>query len=415
MIFDWAEDPVAALGTRLSRIARQEARIHAFVAIDEAGARHDAQLAAIRRAQLRPLSPIDGMPIAIKANIAVAGWPFHAGIDAYGTRVAARDAACVARLRAGGAVLLGLLNMDEGALGDTTDNPHFGRTENPWRAGFTAGGSSGGAGAAVAAGFCDAALGTDTLGSVRIPAAFCGVIGHKPRPGQISMEGVVPLAPPLDTVGILARSVAVAARVRDWLGMENAAPLASDFGTIGIFPGDGGAGFADVVEQARGLGCTVQAIGPFDHSLQAIAKAALLIVALEAHAVHADARARNPGGFSDGFSNILDWGQRQPMERQQAARTLLAQATEAIERAFAPFDAVLMPTTPHAAFAFGESRPSGTAYFTTLANIAGLAATAFPCGEDAKGMPLSVQAVGRDERACLGLAARLCRREDVLF
>ncbi|MFV4677359.1 amidase family protein, partial [Mycobacterium tuberculosis] len=111
-------------------------------------------------------------------------------IEAYRHRIADRDAGCVAQLRAAGAVILGLTNMHEGAFGATTDNPWFGRTHNPWRHGTTAGGSSGGSAAAVAAGLCAGALGSDTLGSVRIPASFTGAYGHKPTQGLISADHV---------------------------------------------------------------------------------------------------------------------------------------------------------------------------------------------------------------------------------
>ena len=125
--------------------------------------------------------------------------------------VPAVDAEVIRRLRAAGAVILGKLNMQEGALGAVNDNPHHGRTTNPFRDGYTPGGSSGGSGAAVAAGLCAAALGTDTGGSVRIPAAYCGVVGLKPSFGLVSTRGVVPLSLRLDHVGPLTRTVADAA------------------------------------------------------------------------------------------------------------------------------------------------------------------------------------------------------------
>jgi aspartyl-tRNA(Asn)/glutamyl-tRNA(Gln) amidotransferase subunit A len=129
------------------------------------------------------LSLFDGVPIAIKANIAVKGLPWHGGIEAYRDRIAERDAVSVQALRLAGAVIVGVLNMHEAALGATNDNLAFGRCHNPYRHGFTPGGSSGGSAVAVAAGLCAAALGTDTLGSVRIPAGYCGVFGCKPTHG----------------------------------------------------------------------------------------------------------------------------------------------------------------------------------------------------------------------------------------
>jgi aspartyl-tRNA(Asn)/glutamyl-tRNA(Gln) amidotransferase subunit A len=409
---DWVDDPVAALEARLALIAERDPQIGAFLTIDAPGARFAAKAA---RAAGCGRSPVDGMPIGIKANIAVQGWKFHAGVDAYRDRIAERDAACVARLRAGGAVLLGLLNMDEAALGDTTDNPHFGRTQNPRQAGFTAGGSSGGAGAAVAAGFCEAAMGTDTLGSARIPAAYCGVTGHKPPHGAISTDGVVPLAPRFDTVGIVARTPAIAGTVRDWLDSSTQAiSVARLSKPLGLFPLDGttvSAAVRDAVarmaEKAARQGLSVETLPPSDFRLHDVAKAAFLTVALSAAETYDAERKRAPEGFSPALHNTMAWARAQPSARRHAAQDLLSRAAEAITQAFAPYAAVLMPTTPQPAFAFGATRPKDTADFTSLANVTGLAATCFPAGVQEGGLALSVQAVGADEQACLAVARLL--------
>jgi aspartyl-tRNA(Asn)/glutamyl-tRNA(Gln) amidotransferase subunit A len=418
MSSDWTASPVAATELRLDRIARLNPQLRAFLTIDAGGARQAAWAAERRRAEGRALSPIDGMPIGIKANIAVQGWDFHAGVQTYRNRIATQDAACVARLRTGGAVLLGLLNMDEAALGDTTDNPHFGRTENPLRGGFTAGGSSGGAAAAVAAGLCEAALGTDTLGSVRIPASYCGIIGHKPPPGQISTSGVVPLDPSMDSVGILAANAAIAEAVRAWLGTQGPPARLEPLRAVGIFPADAtdispavAEAFTHTIEKAKTLGLAMRPIARLDHSLREIAKAALLVVELQAAATHREARARDPAGFSEGFLGMLAWAEAQSSAYQNDARILVAKTAAEIQRLFAPYGAVLMPTTPMPAFAFGSRRPRNTAEFTALANIAGFAATAFPIGHF-EGMPLSAQAVGTDEASCLFLAGCLAHEHD---
>ena len=159
--------------------------------------------------------------VGVKANIAVKGLPFHAGLAGLQDRIAERDAEVVSRLRAAGAVILGTLNMEEAALGSKTDNPHFGPVQNPHRIGFSPGGSSGGSGAAVAAGLCDVALGTDTMGSVRIPAAHCGVYGFKPATGRVSQDGLEPADSALDAIGPLARDLDM---------LERAARVISDFG-----------------------------------------------------------------------------------------------------------------------------------------------------------------------------------------
>ncbi|MGL4542967.1 MAG: amidase family protein, partial [Polymorphobacter sp.] len=133
--------------------------------------------------------PLAGLDIGIKANIAVKGLPWTAGMALHRDRIAGHDARAVADLRAAGATIIGMTNMEEAALGAKTDNPWFGATQNPHRIGFTPGGSSGGSGAAVAAGLCDAALGTDTMGSIRVPAAYCGIYGFKPANAAVSQDG----------------------------------------------------------------------------------------------------------------------------------------------------------------------------------------------------------------------------------
>jgi aspartyl-tRNA(Asn)/glutamyl-tRNA(Gln) amidotransferase subunit A len=152
------------------------------------------------------MRPQDGEPtVGVKDVIDVAGMPTTAGSRIL-HRVPERDAACVARLRAAGAAIVGKLNTHEFAYGALTNSPHFGPALNPWNPEHTTGGSSGGSGAAVAAGLVDAALGTDTAGSVRIPAAYCGVTGHRPSIGLVPKDGVFPTSWSLDTVGPLARS-----------------------------------------------------------------------------------------------------------------------------------------------------------------------------------------------------------------
>lgn len=161
--------------------------------------------------------PLAGLSVTVKANIARAGRPLDAGsavLRGYVAPAHARgDASCVEKLKAAGAIVVGSTNMDEFGMGGTTERSVHGPTKNPWDLTRSAGGSSGGAAAAVAAGFCDAALGTDTGGSVRQPAALCGVVGFKPTYGRISRRGVVAFASSLDQVGILARDVDTVANV----------------------------------------------------------------------------------------------------------------------------------------------------------------------------------------------------------
>ena len=221
--------PLQVFDAYTHRIARLNPTLNAVLDTRFEAARSEAADSADRWARGEPLSEIDGAVVLVKANIAVEGLPWHAGIKAYERRIAREDAACVAALKAGGAIIVGTVNMEEGALGAVTDNPWFGRTLNPWGAegeAITPGGSSGGSGAAVAAGLCVMALGTDTMGSVRIPAAYCGVSGLKPSRGAIPTDGVIALSTTLDHVGPITRSARDLAAFTRGLVRRGATPCA---------------------------------------------------------------------------------------------------------------------------------------------------------------------------------------------
>ncbi len=191
-------------------------RLGAFITLTPEAALAGAREADLRRARGAIRGPLDGLPVAIKDNIDVAGVPATAGSGWFRDRVPRRDAVVVRRLRAAGAALVGKTNMHELAYGATNANPHFGSCGNAWDSERVPGGSSGGSGAALGADLCLAALGTDTGGSVRIPAALNGVTALRPTYGSVSNRGVLPISPSLDTVGSMARSaydVGVLARV----------------------------------------------------------------------------------------------------------------------------------------------------------------------------------------------------------
>ncbi|MDN5923572.1 MAG: amidase [Xanthomonadales bacterium] len=185
--------PIELAGAYLRAAELRNPVINAYLNVYDGMVREQAEAAARRRSQ-GVLGRLDGIPVAIKDNLDIAGWSTRAGLPARVANKARSDANAVARLRAAGAVLMGKTNMDEGALGAVTNNPHFGATHNPFRHGYSAGGSSGGAAAAVASGLAAAAIGSDTLGSVRIPASYCGLFALKPTHGEISTRGLVPAA-----------------------------------------------------------------------------------------------------------------------------------------------------------------------------------------------------------------------------
>ena len=353
------------------------APLNAFVDWDRAAAGSDG--------------PLAGVTLGIKSNIAVAGLPWTGGMGLYRERLAKRDAEVVAKLRGAGAAILGMLNMHEAALGATTDNAFYGRTINPHREGYTPGGSSGGSGAAVAAGLCDAAIGTDTLGSVRIPAAYCGVYGLKPTNAFVSNDGLAFLEPSLDVIGPLARSLDMLERVWGVIGEDN--PIeALPVKRLVLLEGSGGVDVQPAVRTAYEKACILLDL-PIEHlrfpdSLTDIRMAGFGMAGRWLINELGDARTDHADLLSDELKRLLTICESAPARPDILARTRdLLRATIDEETIF------LMPTAPQAAFAHGRA-PANQADFTALASIAGLPALAMPAGRSEDGLPVSIQLVG---------------------
>ena len=334
-----------------------------------------------------------GLTVGVKANIAVAGMPWTAGCEVYRGRVAPKDAAVVTKLRAAGAAIIGMLNMEEAALGAKTDNPWFGKTENPHKTGYTPGGSSGGSGSAVAAGLCDIALGTDTMGSVRIPAAYCGVYGFKPAQTSVSQEGLELAEEWLDCIGPLARSLDL---------LESAARVMTDFG-------DGDAASGPLVTLAEtGVDCELEVIEKFRDVIRlagseiAVAQLAHplsrirfsgFIKTSKAMAAHfADA---GQDKLSANLKKLLTYGPKRSDADWAEDQAILAETAQAVQDIVAKHAAIILPTAPQGAFSHSEDAPANQADYTCLANIANLPAISLPMGVDDAGMPLGLQIVGR--------------------
>lgn len=333
--------------------------------------------------------PLADLVIGIKSNIAVEGLPWTAGMGLRREVIAERDAAVVASLRAAGACIPGTLNMHEAALGATTDNHWFGRTMNPHRDGYTPGGSSGGSGAAVAAGLCDAALGTDTLGSIRIPAAYNGVYGLKPTHEAVDSDGLVFLDASFDSIGPLARSLDVLERVWRVIGRDApGAPFArllrlADFSGLDIQP-------AVLAAYRRALDAIALPPEPLAlrDELHGIRMAALAHVARALIADLGADRAARAELISPELTFVLG-----ALEQVPLAPDILDRTRAALVDALGDDGVLLMPTCPQAAFAHGRP-PSNQAEFTGLANVAGLPALAIPAGLDGDRLPVGVQLVG---------------------
>ncbi|WP_432201086.1 amidase [Erythrobacter sp. W53] len=335
--------------------------------------------------------PLSGVTIGVKANIAVKGMPFHAGIGAWEDRVADYDAEVVKRLRGAGAAITGIQNMEEGALGSKTDNPHFGPTQNPHREGYSPGGSSGGSGAAVAAGLCDVALGTDTMGSVRIPASHCGIYGFKPATDRVSQDGLIPADPTLDAIGPLAR---------DLNTLERAARVMSDFG-------EGPEVGASIYQTIDGHGVDVHPeVGAiFERALKARS-----MTKDDAQSLPWPSSRIRFAGFigvskfmakdlegvkvSDHLAKLLTYGPKRSEHDWQDDRKILARIRDEIAGLVNALGSIILPTVPNPPFPHSQQEPAAQADFTCLANIAGLPAISIPAGWTKEGLPVGVQIIG---------------------
>lgn len=386
----------------LDRIAAINPRLNAFITVTSELAMQQAQASDKRRGQGETLGLLDGIPIALKDNIDVAGVVTSAGIAARHQHVAGGDATVTAKLREAGAVILGKTNMHEAALGATTDNAHFGRCHHPHYYDYTPGGSSGGNGVAVAAKLCAAALGTDTLGSVRVPAAYCGCYGFKPGPGLISNYGVVPLSWSLDHVGPLTARVGDLAPLFSVLSGYDALAAESlkqsETASEQPVPALHSVRFAYIEDLAQRVELTAPVQQAYHQVLDTFAKAGLkltkidfseydftrmrrvglLISEAEASVVYAEDIARQPEQYSEQLRQMLDWGSRQSAQKLAQAYQAIRETILLARRIFSEIDILLLPTTPQTAFPFSQAVPVNQADLTSFANLARCPAISLP-------------------------------------
>ena len=335
--------------------------------------------------------PLSGLTIGIKANIAAKGLPWTAGMELFRGRSANEDAYVVARLRDAGAAIPGTLNLDEGALGAKTDNPWFGATQNPHRTGYTPGGSSGGSATAVAAGLCDAALGTDTMGSIRIPASYCGIYGFKPANAAVSQDGLEPAEPSLDVIGPLARDLDT---------LERVARVISDFGE-----GDGTAA-GMILSDLGGVDCMPDVLTVYDkaRATRGKLKSETLSIPLSrlrfagfiatSRAMATHLAGADPAKLSPVLTKLLTYGPKRSPADWAEDQQILQDARSEIRALVTRNSFLLLPTAPQPAFPHSDPAPANQADFTCIASIAGLPAISIPAGWSADGLPVGVQLVG---------------------
>ena len=395
-----------------ANIQRENPRINALVDIisnPSTGELFEAKM---------PVTARQYWTLVIKSNIAVKGLPHTAGIGAYRHRTANEDAFCVARLREAGMVIVGTANMEEAALGAVNDNPHFGRTENPHRHGFTAGGSSGGSAAAVAAGMARAALGTDTMGSCRIPAAYCGVVGFKPSFGRISVRGVEPLSRRLDHVGVIANTVADVRVVASIVSVFDVA-CADSCVFSPISKTSTWRRLAVLNQAARGT-LTADVRSAYEHAIATLKQAGFELTerALNLDAITAARRAgliiceaelanslseilKSGGeGVSIFLRDMIAFGAAKSAPQLGAAHARIDDAELILRAQLDRVDAIFWPTAPQTAFAFSAPVPANQADFTCLANFTGAPAISIPARVGESELPVGLQLIsptGSDE------------------
>ncbi len=427
----------------LQTIERTNQSLNAYVYIDADDALRQARLADEHRKK-GARTPLLGLPIGIKDLLNVKGQPCRCGSNILEGYVSPYDATVIARLRDAGAVLLGRLNMDEFAMGSTNENSAYGPTRNPWNTDYVPGGSSGGSASAVSGGSATAALGSDTGGSIRQPAGFCGCVGLKPSYGRVSRYGLTAYASSLDQIGPLTRTVADAALllsvmagvdsmdstsvpepVPDYLAMLDRdmkgirLGLPKEYFIDGMDP-EVGKAVRDAVAHFQSLGAEIVDIS-LPHTPYAIATYYILATA-EASTNLARYDGVRYGRRASGADPLEMYGRTRANYfgsevkrriilgtyvlssgyydayylRAQKVRTLIRSD---FEKAFTQCDAILAPVAPTTAYRLGEQIGDPLKMylgdvFTVPANLAGICGLSVPCGWSSNNLPIGLQILG---------------------
>jgi aspartyl-tRNA(Asn)/glutamyl-tRNA(Gln) amidotransferase subunit A len=404
-IRDGALSPVALVEACLARIRAVDARLEAWVYLDEAGALAAARDAEDQARTAAGRRVLHGVPVGIKDIFHVAGMPTRAGAAAFAHSRPGRDAVSVARLRAAGAIVLGKTHTTQFAYRDPAP------TRNPWNTGHTPGGSSAGSAVAVAARMVPLALGSQTVGSVLRPAAYCGVVGFKGTHGLVPADGVIPLAWSFDHVGGFTRCVADAALTLGVLLGQAIDPVPPARPRIALVPellaradGDVAGQLSRAADRFAAAGATVVEV-KLPASYARLAAAGQIVLEAEAAAYHETDFRAHAAEYGQGIRAAIEAGLAHSATAYIAANRARLQFREEVLPLLADHDALLTPTAPTVAPAGLSS--TGDASLCAPWSWAGVPSISLPAGLGVAGLPHAVQlvAAAHGERGLLGTAA----------
>jgi aspartyl-tRNA(Asn)/glutamyl-tRNA(Gln) amidotransferase subunit A len=408
---------VTGVSNALERIAQLNPTLNAFITVFEADAMEHARALDEELRRGRSRGPLHGRTISIKDLIDVKGFPTTAASRVRAGHVATADARVVTRLREAGAVILGKTNLHEFALGTTSDESAFGPVHNPRDPTRSPGGSSGGSAAAVAAGMGWGSIGTDTGGSIRIPASACGVVGLKPSFGEVPTVGVLPLSVSLDHVGPLAQTVGDAWAIYNALAVAAHPPSSRRtinslrMGKMGGYfleklDEDVRARFEETLSRLKDAGASIVDID-LGH-LPDVPTTYVNVALPEAFAYHAEALEKVPEEFCHSVRSRLEMGGTISRDDYVQAQGDRAQMRAAVDKALSHCDVLVLPTLPIPPQKIGATtaivgsheeplRPM-TLRLTQLFNLTGHPAISLPCGDTREGLPCGLQLIGRRQQ-----------------
>ncbi len=421
--------PVELTRACLSRIERLNPQLNAFITVTAESALAEARQAEADIQQRRWRGALHGIPVALKDLLDTAGVRTTAGSELFKDRVPAEDAEVVRRLKAAGAVLLGKLNMHEFAYGGSSAVSFFGPVRNPWNVAHSPGGSSGGSAAAVAAHLCYGAIGSDTGGSIREPAAYCGIVGLKPTYGRVSTAGAIPLSWSLDHLGPMTRTTVDAALMlqvvagydpHDSSSLDTSVPdysaamrsatsslrvgIPRDFFFEGLDP-DIQAAMEAALSVLKTLTGAQLDIAPLatNGTYASVMDPCIAILQAEAYAYHQDYVAKSPALYQKPTIERILAGAKITTPTYIQSRRQMDQLRRSVSRGFDGVDLLITPTTPVSPFAIADLQSDPTTmrpkevrmlHNTRPFDMFGAPTISVPCGFTQSGLPIGMQITG---------------------